>query len=87
MKLPNAEKAIVAREKIVDYLLNGAHPDNGGKAAFFLALGFTSENWQTVALAFRTAALNPVAVKTLESSHGEKYIVDGRIQCPSGGLF
>ena len=35
MKLPNAEKAVVEREKLADYLLNAAHPDNGGKAAFF----------------------------------------------------
>ena len=32
MKLPNAENAVVEREKIADYLLNPAHPDNGGKA-------------------------------------------------------
>jgi len=35
MKLPNANNANVEREKIVDYLLNPAHPDNGGKAEFF----------------------------------------------------
>ncbi len=35
MKLPNAGAAVVAREKIRDYLLNPGHPDNGGKAAFF----------------------------------------------------
>jgi len=42
MKLPNAERAVVDREKIEEYVLNAAHPDNGGKAAFFLALGFTA---------------------------------------------
>ena len=40
MKLPNAHLALVAKEKIEDYLLNGAHPDNGGKAQFFDSLGF-----------------------------------------------
>ena len=39
MKLPNAEKAVVERTKITDYLLNAAHPDNGGKAEFFGGLG------------------------------------------------
>jgi hypothetical protein len=34
------EKTLVAKEKIEDYLLNGAHPDNGGKAQFFDSLGF-----------------------------------------------
>ena len=40
MKLPDADKAIVSREKAADYLLNPAHPDNGGKAEFFTRLGF-----------------------------------------------
>ena len=44
MKIPNAESAFVAQEKIRDYLLNAAHPDNGGKAAFFMALGFRAED-------------------------------------------
>jgi hypothetical protein len=35
MKLPNADKAIVEHKKVVDYLLNPAHPDNSGKAGFF----------------------------------------------------
>ncbi|HWH91799.1 MAG TPA: hypothetical protein VNV64_08385 [Candidatus Binatia bacterium] len=43
MKLPNADAAVVAQEKIRDYLLNAAHPDNGGKAAFFVALGFRGQ--------------------------------------------
>ena len=34
MKLPNAHLAIVQQEKVKEYLLNPAHPDNGGKAAF-----------------------------------------------------
>jgi hypothetical protein len=40
MKLPNSGSTIIEREKVTDYLLNPAHPDNGGKAAFFLLLGF-----------------------------------------------
>ncbi len=44
MNLPNAHLVIVDREKIKDYLLNPAHPDNGGKARFFLGLGFTVES-------------------------------------------
>ena len=43
MKLPHANQAAVGREKITDYLLNPAHPDNGGKADFFKQLGFHRE--------------------------------------------
>ena len=39
-RLPNAAAARVDTRKLGEYLLNPAHPDNGGKAAFFVALGF-----------------------------------------------
>jgi hypothetical protein len=53
VKLPNAEKAIVEREKLSDYLLNAAHPDNGGKAAFFEGLGFRHAEPETLATALQ----------------------------------
>jgi len=34
VKLPNADLVVVDRAKVVDYLLNEAHPDNGGKRGF-----------------------------------------------------
>jgi hypothetical protein len=44
VKLRNAHLAIVDRSKVLDYLLNEAHPDNGGKARFFASLGFSRED-------------------------------------------
>jgi len=84
MKLPNAHLAIVDREKIVDYLLNPAHPDNGGKAKFFLGLGFTVQQWQIFAGAVRTLAKSFQVIESVESPHGIKYIVIGRIETASG---
>ncbi len=46
MKVPSAHMAVVEREKITAYLLNPAHPDNGGKAAFFRLLGFSRKSGQ-----------------------------------------
>jgi hypothetical protein len=83
MKLPGADKTIVEREKITDYLLNAEHPDNGGKAAFFLGLGFSRDDWQLLAAAFRKLAANHHITKMMASAHGTKYIVDGRIESPS----
>jgi hypothetical protein len=84
MRLPNADKAIAEREKIADYLLNEAHPDNGGKARFFLGLGFDQNDWQLLAAALRKAAQNHPVSKTMASPHGTKYIVDCRIESPGG---
>jgi hypothetical protein len=41
VKLRDAHLAVVERGKVLDYLLNDAHPDNGGKAQFFESLGFS----------------------------------------------
>jgi hypothetical protein len=58
VKLPNADHALVDRDKITEYLLNPAHPDNGGKAKFFKALGFRRNDWQVLASALGNLALN-----------------------------
>jgi hypothetical protein len=84
MKLPYPRRATVAREKITEYLLNDAHPGNGGKALFFAALGFSQEGWLTLANAFLKLALETEVAITMESSHGIKYIVDGALSTPSG---
>lgn len=84
MKMPHATEAVVAREKITNYLLNAAHPDNGGKAAFFQELGFTVAEWHLFTAALRQIAENVSTGKTVESSHGNKYVLDGQIETPSG---
>lgn len=79
MELPNAHLARVERERLLDYLLNESHPDNGGKAAFFLGLGFSPNNWLALARALVQLAEESELVTSMESVHGIKYIVDGRL--------
>jgi hypothetical protein len=83
-KLPNANFAIVDRKKIVEYLLNREHPDNGGKADFFVGMGFNPSDWETFAAALRLLAVSGSVTSTMESSHGRKYILDGPIDRPDG---
>ena len=84
MKLPNAHLAVVKREKIVEYLLNPAHPDNGGKASFFMALGFRLDDWETFAATLRRMALAFPVSQNMETVHGKKYIIDGVLETPVG---
>jgi hypothetical protein len=84
MNLPNATQAVVERGKITGYLLNAAHPDNGGKARFFLALGFSAEGWPSLADALRQMPTAFPIAKSVASPHGSKYILDGRIETPCG---
>ena len=57
MMLPNAEKAVVAEAKVVDYLLNPAHLDGATKARFFVALGFCRDEWEILAGRLRLFAV------------------------------
>jgi hypothetical protein len=84
VKLPNAEKAVVGRDKIVDYLLNPAHPDNGGKAAFFELLGFRRDEWKTLAKSLQALAARTEITNSAASPHGRKYVIVGQIESPSG---
>jgi hypothetical protein len=84
MKLPNANKAVVDREKIVDYLLNPAHPDNGGKAEFFTLHGFHRERWEVLSAALKALAVESEVTIASESPHGKKYVIAGRIESPGG---
>jgi hypothetical protein len=84
MKFPNAQRAVVSRKKIEDYLLNPAHPDNGGKAEFFTQLGFRRNRWEVLAAALKALVENDQVTIATESPHGKKYIIVGRIQSPGG---
>jgi hypothetical protein len=84
VKLPNAEKAVAEREKVTNYLLNAAHPDNGGKAAFFEELGFRRAAPETLAKALQKLALRAEVTQTATSPHGRKYVMVGQIKSPVG---
>lgn len=84
MKLPNADLVKVEQKKITEYLLNPDHPDNGGKADFFVALGFRRDDWEPLAGSFRRLAMAYSVTRSMESAHGKKYIVDGAIETPTG---
>jgi hypothetical protein len=53
MKLPAANKLVVEREKIADYLLNPVHRFGASKARFFTHFGFRMAAWEELAEALR----------------------------------
>jgi hypothetical protein len=77
VRLRNSHLAVVERQKVVDYLLNAAHPDNSGKARFFEALGFSIEDPERLMTALLAVAENGDVVESADSIHGEKYVVEG----------
>ena len=83
----NRRHATVDTSKLSGYLLNPDHPDNGGKAHFFRTQGFSIENVSELVRALRHVAANGEIVKAVESAHGEKYVVDGHLESPSGKML
>jgi len=79
VQLRNAHLAVVERHKVLEYLLNAAHPDNSGKAQFFESLSLTNENPELLVGALHAVAQTGEVVERVESNHGEKYVVDGRV--------
>lgn len=84
MRLPHADKAIVEREKIVDYLLNPAHRYGASKARFFSGFGFSADDWQELAEALRVHGQTQDVRRTRETGFGPRYEVEGRLRAADG---
>jgi hypothetical protein len=84
MKLPNADKLVIEREKIVDYLLNPTHRFGGSKARFFDRFGFEPEHWQRLAEALRIHGQTHEVKRVRETGFGPRFEVEGRLNTPDG---
>ena len=84
MKLPNADKSIVEREKILDYLLNSAHRHGASKEQFFKMFGFRVEKWEQLAQALRIHGKTNEVTRTRETGFGPRYEVEGKLDVPDG---
>jgi Domain of unknown function (DUF6883) len=84
MKLSNAERALVPRAKIVDYLLSPTHPDGSSKAAFFVEFGFSIMEWEIMAKALAQHARETQVTRTEDSPFGTRYVIEGIINAPDG---
>jgi len=84
MKLPNAERALVEREKIIGYLLNPTHRYGASKARFFGAFGFRAEHWEIFAQALRQHGQNHDVTRVRETGFGPRYEIEGELHTPDG---
>ena len=87
MQIPNADRAVIEPAKLHGYLLSRSHPVGRFKAAFFLALGYSSENWRRLETDLRSQHLSQNATPEHEagSRYGQKYTIRGTLVGPSGG--
>ena len=84
MQLPAAERAVVPRPKVVDYLLSSTHPEERGKAAFFRRCGFSPASWEQLASALRRHGRTHTVARVEPSPFGTRYVIEGTMGTPAG---
>jgi len=79
MPIPDVERAVIAPEKVRDYLLNVEHPDGGSKAVWFHSLGCTRDEWQALADDLMAIARNCAQYGIETTQFGIKYKAAGSV--------
>ncbi|MCC6126771.1 MAG: hypothetical protein IT426_17550 [Pirellulales bacterium] len=87
MRIPNAEQAMIAEEKIVQYLLNPEHVDGASKARVLARAGFHADHPQELDRALRVRHLILEAEIGKPSPFGIKYEITGRLTGPIGSVL
>jgi hypothetical protein len=82
--VPNAEQAIIASEKLTEYLLNLSHKRGAAKARLLLNFGYQSDKPRTLEADLRTQHLSLDVTTTSTNAYGVVYEIEGPITTPSG---
>ena len=73
-------RCILPGVKKPEYLLSFSHPDGDSKAEFFSRFGFRLDEWEVLARALRKHGRENVVSVSVESAHGTRHSVDGRLR-------
>lgn len=80
----SASDAVIAPEKLRDYILSPTHPDGRAKAAYLALLGYTQADWPRLDADLRDQILSRAAEPARLSQYGQKYEILGPLTGPSG---
>lgn len=86
MKVPNADRASIAGEKLKGYLLNVAHRRGSAKARLLLSLGYRADTPQQLESDLRAQHLSLDVTGTSSNAYGVAYEIEGPITTPSGKM-
>jgi len=84
VRLPNYDRAVIPREKVLEYLLSPTHRHGRGKAQFFRKFGFSDAGWDAFAAALLRHAAQHDVKKIEDSPFGKRYTVEGEMGTPDG---
>ena len=84
MKVPHADRAVIAADKLTGYVLNVSHKRGGPKARLLLSVGYRSDNSQLLESDLRLQHLSLEVTRTHHSAYGVVYEIEGPIKTPNG---
>lgn len=84
MPLPNADRAIIASEKLTRYLLTASHKRGGTKSRLLLGLGYRLDNPEALEADLRAQHLSLDSTRTTQNTYGVTFEIDGPITTPVG---
>ena len=84
MKIPNADRAIIAPDKLRDYLLNTEHRRGGSKARLLLSMGYRTEDWPRLEADLRLQHLGAEVDRTTATDYGQRYEIAAPLTGPKG---
>jgi hypothetical protein len=82
--VPNADRAVIAHEKLTGYLLNVSHKRGGPKARLLLSVGYRSDDPRALESDLRSQHLSLDVTRTHENAYGVVYEIEGPIETPGG---
>jgi hypothetical protein len=83
MRIPNADKAVIAAEKLRDYVLNPAHRKGASKARMLLACGYRADAWHVLEADLRTQHLTAEVALIKDNQYGERFEIHAPLMTPS----
>src|SRR5260221_7359467 len=81
VKIPNAARVLISREKLRDYVLSLEHPVGGAKALWLARLGYTRAGWRTLREDIREH-LKRHAPTAVQTEIGTKFAAVGPVHTP-----
>jgi hypothetical protein len=83
MELSNRALAVIAQEKLTDYLLNTGHERGGTKARLLEQFGYIVQNWRQLKADIRSGLGAEVDV-VRTTGYGARYEIRMTLQTPFG---
>ena len=84
MKMPNADSAVIAPEKLRDYLLNVDHRRGGPKARLLGSFGYRRDDWTRLERDLREQHLGREVARVVPGEYGIRYDIVAPIKTPDG---